>query len=195
MSQYKYYFKKPRSEITKDILKGLALVGVVTLAGVFSPSAFARQFWKIVRNIDAEKGNKKKFYDTFYRLRKQGYVDITERNRQVYISLTAEGKKRAGRFQIDALRIAKPKKWDEKWRIVIFDIDDRRRVKREAFRGKLIDLGFVLLQESVWVYPYNCEDEIKLLQEFFGLTSKEICVIVAERIWDDEKLRKTFKFS
>lgn len=191
MGRYKYYFKKPKSEITKDILKGLAVAGVITLAGVLSPSSLAASFWRSV--LKRKNYTRKRFYDVFYRLRKEGCFDIQEHSHQVYISLTEEGKKRAGRFQIDSLNIKKPKQWDRKWRIVIFDISHLHRFKREAFRGKLKQLGFCQLQKSVWVHPYNCEDEIKLLQEFLNLTSKEIRLIVADKIWDDKPLKQYFK--
>ncbi len=32
MSKYKYYFKKPKSEIAKDIFKTLAMAGVIVIA-------------------------------------------------------------------------------------------------------------------------------------------------------------------
>jgi len=107
--------------------------------------------------------------------------------------LTSEGKKKAGRFQIDSLKIAKPKNWDKKWRLVIFDISQLRQVMRNAFRGKLKELGFYPLQKSVWVCPYECQDEIALLRDFFGLNEKEIRLIRAEDIEDDSYLRKIFK--
>lgn len=190
------YLHKPKSELTKKILAGLAIAGVITIVGIFSPGAFAKVFWTVVWRMTKEKKKEydhKKFYDTFYRLRKEGCIGIAERNSQTYISLTKKGKRRAGKFQIDSLQIKKPNHWDGKYRIVIFDISNKRRIKREALRGKLIELDFLQLQKSVWVCPYPCEKEIKLLQEFFGLTSKELRLIVADTIWDDEILRKSLR--
>ncbi len=99
----------------------------------------------------------------------------------------------AGRFQIDSLKINKPKDWDKKWRIVIFDIAQLKSLQRNAFRGKLKELGFYPLQKSVWIHPYKCKDEIELLCEFFGLGKKEIRLITAENIEDDRYLREIFK--
>lgn len=113
-------------------------------------------------------------------------------NHQIYISLTKEGKKKAGRFQIDSLQIQKPKRWDRKWRIVLFDIENSKGIKREALRGKLRELGFYLYQKSVWIHPYKCEDEINTLKEFFGLGEEEICLIVAEGIANEKKVREHF---
>jgi len=140
-----------------------------------------------------KKYGRKKVYDTFYTLQKQGYIKIGKRNHQIYISLTEKGKKKAGRFQIDNLKIKKPIKWDRKWRLVIFDISQLQRIKREAFRGKLKDLGFAPLQKSIWIHPYPCKDEIDLLKEFFGLSLKELRLITAESIGDDTYPRGVFK--
>ena len=98
-------------------------------------------------------------------------------------------------FQIDALTIKKPKKWDKKWRIVIFDIAQLKKTYREAFRGKLKELGFYPLQKSVWVYPFDCQAETELLKDFFGLSDQEMRLIVADNISKDDQLRKSFKLT
>lgn len=191
MSKYKYYFRKPKSEIVKDVLRGLAVAGAVSIAAA-SPY-FTSNLMRGFRNN--KKYESKKIYDTFYKLNKSGYIRIERRNHQIHISLTNEGKKKAGRFQIDSLKINKPKKWDQKWRVVIFDISQLKRLQRNAFRGKLKELGFYLLQKSVWVHAYPCKDEIELLREFFGLTHKEIRLITAENIEEDDYFRKIFKIN
>lgn len=189
MSKYRYYFSKPRSEIVKDVLKGLAIGGAVCIAAA-SPYFVSN----LLRNVqNGKKYKSKKVYDTFYNLKRQGYINIKKKNHQIYISLTKEGKKKAGRFQIDCLKIKKPKQWDKKWRLVIFDIAQLKNLQRNAFRGKLKELGFYLLQKSVWVCPHSCRDEIELLREFFGLSQKEIRLITAENIEEDDFLRKIFK--
>lgn len=191
MSKYKYYFSKPRSEIIKDIFKGLAVAGAVCIAA--SSPYFAANIWN---NFNKQKKYKpKKVYDAFYNLKRQGYISIEKKNHQIYISLTVEGRKKAGRFQIGSLKINKPKKWDKKWRIVIFDIAHLKNLQRNAFRGKLKELGFLQLQKSVWVHPFPCEDEIFLLRDFFGLSQKEIRLITAENIENDNFLRKAFRIS
>lgn len=189
MSQYKYYLRKPKSEIAKDILSGLAITGAICLAAT-SPY-FSVNLIRAVRNRGKYKN--KRVYDAFYKLRRNGCLNIAQRNHQIYISLTERGKKLAGRFQIDDLKINKPKKWDGKWRLVIFDIAQLNLIKRNAFRGKLKELGFSPLQKSVWVCPYECVDEITLLRDFFGLTRKDIRLITAEDIEEDGFLKRIFK--
>ena len=82
---------------------------------------------------------------------------FTAKNKDVLISalliiksifhLLKKGNEKAGWMQIDDLKIAKPKKWDKKWRLVIFDIAQIEKIYREElFRGKLKKLGFLSLK-------------------------------------------------
>lgn len=187
--KYKYYFKKPRSEIVKDILRWTATAGLVYIAA--SSPYFIINLMKGLKN--RQKYKKRNVYEAFRRLRRQGCINIEKKNKQIYISLTERGKKMAGWLQIDALKIKRPKKWDKRWRVVIFDIAQLKRFFREAFRGKLKELGFYPLQKSVWICPFDCQDEIQVLREFFGLSQNEMRLITAQDIGPDEHLRKSFK--
>lgn len=187
--KYKYYLAKPRSEIAKDIFTWLLVGGMVAVAAT-SPY-FVQNVIKGHKKW--QKYPKRKVSDTFYRLRKQGFIEIQTVNRQIYISLTKEGRKRAGIFQIDKLKLTKPKRWDRKWRLLMFDVPQKRKIYREALRGKLKELGFLPLQKSVWIYPFECRAEMELLQDFFGLSQNELRLIIAENIGDDSGLRQEFK--
>lgn len=189
IKKYKYYFKKPKSEIVKDVLYWLFITGAILIAAT-SPY-FIRNLLRNYKKL--KRYSKRKIHDTFYDLRKRGLINIEKRNHQIYISLTEKGRKKAGWFQIDSLRIKKPKKWDKKWRLVIFDIAQFKKIYRESFRGKLKELKFFPLQKSVWIHPYDCQAEIELLKDFFGLSEKEVRLIVAEDIGRGDELRKIFK--
>lgn len=189
MTKYKYYFRKPKSEIVKDVLSWLFMAGAIYIAA--SSPYFILNLLKNFKK--GQKYQRKKVYDAFYRLRKEGCIEIKKNDRQIYIALTEKGKRKAGWLQIDALRIKRPKRWDGKWRIIIFDIAHLKKIYREAFRGKLKELGFCQLQKSVWVYPFDCRDEIELLREFFRLSEKEMRIIIAENIGKDDWLKKVFQ--
>jgi DNA-binding transcriptional regulator PaaX len=191
MSKYKYYFRKAKSEIVKDFLYWLMISGAVAVAA--GSPYFGVNLWKAFKR--RKKYESKKIYDVFYRLKRRNCIEIKNRGYQVYISLTEKGKKEAGWLQINALKIKKPKKWDKKWRIVIFDIAQLKKIQREAFRGKLKELGFKPLQKSVWIHPFDCKDEIELLKDFFGLTEKEVRLIVSPDIGKEKELRKIFRLS
>ena len=191
MTKYKYYLRKPRSEIIKDILLVLATGGLICLAAT-SPYFGVN----LIRGISRWKKYKpRKLTDAFKRLQKRGCIEIEVIRNQIYIRLTKEGRKLAGWMQIDALKIKRPKKWDGNWRLVIFDISQMKKSHREALRGKLKQLGFYPLQKSVWIHPFECRDEIELLRDFFGLSEKEMRLIVARDIGKDDWLKKHFKLS
>jgi DNA-binding transcriptional regulator PaaX len=186
--KYKYYFKKPRSEIVKDIFELLIASGALVIAA--SSPYFALNIIRWHKNF--KKYPKRKIYDTFYTLKRQGMIKIRKDGHQIYISLTEKGKKKAGVFQINSLEIKKPKRWDKKWRVIIFDISELKRTYREAFRGKLKELGFYPLQRSVWVHPFNCEPEVNLLKDFFGLSDSELRLMVVEKIDGEKEIKKFF---
>ncbi len=83
-------------------------------------------------------------------------------------------------------------KWDGKWRVVIFDIPGHMERQRHAFRNKIKALGFRMIQRSVFVIPYPCEQELADLCRKLKL-SDYVDVILAESILSHEDdLRKAF---
>ncbi len=188
LGKYKYYFRKPKSEIVKDILSWLAIAGAIYVAA--SSPYFVMRLWRNLKRW--QKYPKRKFYTAFHRLQKEDCLEIRKKNHQIYITLTEKGRIKAGRFQIDSLEVKRLKKWDKLWRMVIFDISQLRKFYRDLFRQKLKDLGFYQLQKSVWVHAFDCRDEIELLKEFFGLSEKEVCLVVAKEVDNDDKMREFF---
>jgi len=182
---------------SKIILKSLVVGGLIIIT-VASPRLGRLLVNEWLRHNNMPEAGKKKqikFCDAFHYLRKKGLIHIEYKGQQMYISLTKEGKKRAGKYKIDDLKIKKPRTWDRKWRILIFDIQDKQRIKREALRGKIKELGLFQLQKSVWVYPYDFRDEMSLLRDFFGLTGAEMKLITASEIEGDGLVKKYFQLS
>lgn len=50
--------------------------------------------------------------------------------------------------------------WDGKWRIVIFDIPEQKRLIRDLFRRNLKKWGFKHLQKSVWISKKNVTEKL-----------------------------------
>lgn len=128
------------------------------------------------------------------RLRERGLIERIQTDHGLALRLTEKGVQFAVSIEEEEkiFEIQKPKKWDEKWRIVIFDIWERRRTVRDRLRNLLQKNGFVKVQNSVWVYPYDCEELFVFLRTNLRL-GKGILYIVAEEIEYDETLRKHFK--
>jgi CRISPR-associated endonuclease Cas2 len=176
---------------SKEVLKYLLLAGAVYIAA--SSPSFAFQLTKNIWKPKRLPYSKRKITDAFIYLKKRKLIEVKREDHDVCIALTEEGRKRAGKYQIDDLEIKTPKKWDGKWRVVIFDIPDGQRVQRDAFRRKLKEFGFFSLQKSVWVHLFDCKEEIELLREFFGLDKKQIQVLLVDKIESDLPLRKIYK--
>lgn len=120
-------------------------------------------------------------------------VDYKEKDDgTVEIVLTREGKKRALKYQFDELKIKKPDKWDKKWRVVIFDIPEKKKMAREALRNKLKELGFLELQKSVFIHPYPCEDEIDFVAEVFEIRN-HIRLLLVDSFTNEEQFRLKFE--
>lgn len=184
---------KNKKEITKTILKVLLLTGGIAIAST-SPYFASRAIPALIRDVKFLRNKKKRRYasNMFCRLKNQGLIRIEYQRKQMYISLTKEGKKKAGKYQIDDLEIKKTWRWDKRWRVLIFDIKNKDKIKREALRGKLKELGLYKLQKSVWVCPYNFKKEVEILKVFFGFKNNEMITIDASRIENDQNARLFF---
>jgi len=177
---------------TKEVLKYLLLAGAVYIAA--SSPYFALNLIKNIPRLKKELvKNKKKSISVFNYLKRRGLIEMKRERHDVRIALTKEGKKRAGKYQINDLEITKPKKWDKKWRVIIFDIPTSSRLIRDIFRRKLKEFGFYPLQQSVWIFPYPCKEEIDLLREFLGLNKKQIQVLEVTKLENEPFFKKIFK--
>jgi hypothetical protein len=174
---------------SKELLKYLLVAGIVAAGSVFSPQL---PYTILCRILSHRKINKKKSSDCFRYLLKRKLITLERNGHDTSIILTPEGKKRAGKYQIDELQIMHPKKWDGKWRVVIFDIPSHSDFVRNVFRKKLKELGFYLMQKSAWVYPFECKKEISLLRDFLGADEKQVRVLEINHIENDHFLRNAF---
>lgn len=115
-----------------------------------------------------------------------------EKDGKITLIISEAGKKKVLSYQVEEMVIKKPKVWDKKWRLVIFDIPEKKRKIRDALRLKLQELGFYELQKSVFVHPFDCKDEIDFIVEFFELRPFVRFAIV-ESIDNELHLKKIFK--
>src|SRR3989344_9211739 len=88
-----------------------------------------------------------KLIEKGFLISRNGFLEISEKG-SLALELLKDGN----------AKLKTPKKWDKKWRILIFDVDESKRPIRDKLRRSLISVGFQRLQDSVWIYPYDCED-------------------------------------
>lgn len=105
--------------------------------------------------------------------------------------MTPKGEGILRQWQFTNFRLERPKKWDKKWRVIIFDIPEKKRRIRDQVRSLFKSAGFYLLQDSVWVYPYDCEDVLTLLKSNLGV-GKNILYLIVDELENDKHLRQSF---
>ncbi len=176
---------------TKFLLMTIA-VGGIAFVGALSPALFL-----IADNAGLRKKySKKQLQNTFGLLKQRKLIEIIqEKNGKTKVILTNTGEKRVKEFCFEQLRIQKAKKWDKKWRVLVYDIPTKPKVyntAREALRAKIKEIGFVQLQKSVWVCPYECEDEILFLSESYHVT-RFIEIFTVDKMLHGERLERKFK--
>lgn len=112
------------------------------------------------------------------------------KNGSITVILTNKGKIKALTYKLSEMNLQKGD-WDKKWRVVFFDIPEKQRAHRDIFRDNLKKIGFYELQKSVFIFPYECENEIEFLIEFYNIR-KWARFAVLEKIDDDVYLKKAF---
>lgn len=108
-----------------------------------------------------------------------------------YYELTSQGKSLLHRWQFADYRLRRPKRWDKKWRVIIFDIPEKKRKTRDDLTRLFRQAGIRRLQNSVWIYPYDCEDIIALLKTDFGI-GKYLLYMIVDELENDKHLREEF---
>lgn len=175
--------KKSSTKITNIVLGVIFVCGVVTIAAT-APNVF-QIFGKRYKKIN--KYNKRQIQNNLQYLKQKKMISfVRESDDKITVKITKNGYKKIVQYSIDELEIKKPKKWDKKWRIVTFDIPDKNKKARDALRRKLKDLGFYQFQKSVWIYPYECSDEIMFVVKIFNIERFVEILTVTEIIREDK---------
>lgn len=98
--------------------------------------------------------NKSALSRAIARLKEKGFVEKEVNTGEIIVKLTDSGKTTL------LLTSDNVEKWDGKWRIVVFDIPEQRRIIRNLFRRNLKKWGFKGLQKSVWISKKNVTEKL-----------------------------------
>lgn len=165
-----------RNQVQKIILETIKVAGFLSVA-VVAPNVLGamarigliprkRQRELIRRSVD--------------RMYAQGLL----RHKAGNVCLTERGERHLKKLRVKVFDLQKPPRWDGKWRVLIFDIPERRRKLRDEVRRTLLGNGFVRVQDSVWVYPYDCEDWVTLWKADLKVGKELLYLIVDSMEWD-----------
>lgn len=161
-----------------------AVLSTIQVAGIITVAAMAPNIFQILGKMQRN-CSQKSLESAVQRLITHGLLQRSPDG----LGLTQKGERYLDR---SLMKVKRPKKWDHKWRIVIFDIRESRRALRDQLRIMLKQIGFVRLQNSVWTYPFDCEELLLLLKTDYHL-GKEVLYIIADKIERDSELRRQFK--
>ena len=173
-----------RTRVNSAIITTLSIVGVLAV-GLIAPNVLGALGRLGVIGPNQKRQNIKR---SLVRLVESGYV-VLENGRA---RLTPKGERFAMLLHDGRIAAKKPKRWDGKWRLLVFDVPEKRKYKRERIRSVLIHLGCKRLQDSVWVYPYDLEDVVTLLKTDLRI-GKDLLYVIADAIENDAALRAHFK--
>jgi len=180
-----------KGDISKKILRILLISGAVPLA-LSSPRGIRRLSRQLPKEL--RKFKREQLRRALYNLREKNFVKlIHEDKNNIKVELTENGRTITKKMDIDQMQLEKPEFWDKKWRLVVFDIPEKKKMARESLRMKLKDLRFRKFQHSIWITPFPCEKEINFIKSVFNLSDYWIDVIITENLGVKEyQFRKYF---
>ena len=183
-----------RTRARRGMLERIVL-GTLVIGGLAPVALMAPKLLRLIKEEHLDyvlpQDPRQRLYEVMSRLKREGFIRWRERGGKRYPELTDAGRRRARQIVLGELSIPKPRRWDERWRIVTFDIKQEDRLLRDKVRGIIKRLGFMRLQDSVWVYPYDCEEIITLLKTELR-TGSTILYIIADAIEYDKPIRNFF---
>jgi len=175
-------------KIQKAILLSVAAAGLLSVAAM-APNAlqmlamFDRRLIKAGRRYNLNRSLDRLLYNEL--------VHFEENKDGKFLRLTPRGEKEVTKYKLLEAVLNKPRKWDKKWRVLIFDIKEMKRGIRDNLRRTLKAVGFHKLQQSVWVYPYDCEDFMTLLKLDLKI-GKSMLYMIVDKLENDGSLKDIF---
>lgn len=172
-----------RAEIKRLLLEAVALAGFLGVAAVapnvlgamkklgFLPKERQREYIAAARRM----------------LKRQGLLI----EKDGFLRLSPSGEKTLNTLSLKHASIKRPRRWDGKWRTLIFDIPERRRRARDKVREYLRSSGFIRAQDSVWIHPYPCEEFVVLLKAECRI-GKDMLYMIVDSLEGDARFRQAF---
>ena len=172
------------------------ILRTLVVGGAMGVALVAPKTLTLLKKFDRSVAHRKDLYrritQAITRLEHTGFVRISGQYAQRRVALTEKGHAMIETIYASEYRIPEPAFWDGKWRVVMFDIREKRRKARSQLRSLLSGAGFLRLQDSVWIHPYPCDEFIGLVRAYLKSGTGEMLSFVAEALESDKKLRGHF---
>jgi DNA-binding transcriptional regulator PaaX len=146
------------SALIDNLLRLIAFTGM-TATILLAPNAiqlFDKPLQKYLNKLD-DRDRKRELQKTMAYMK---YKQLITEDYEHGLDLTPKAKRRLEKLSFDEIAIPIPKTWDKKWRIIFFDIPEPQKTQRDGFAAKMRQLGFKVLQRSVFVHPFASREEV-----------------------------------
>ncbi len=174
---------KTVDSIWLDLLDGLERLSSASLT---SKKFWYWEYYKSIEKDIKDAEERRRIYQQIYHLERFGYVSkegFTKKGILRALKLKAKHKDQDDRDN-----------WDNKWRVVIFDIPEKKRRLRNHLRVFLVDSGYKLLQNSIWINPTADFDEIQRFVKSLNI-EKYVVLLIVEKISNDLLFKGKFKLN
>ncbi len=163
--------------LTIDILEVVFKVSSILIQSITDQKELKRQ----LKYGDYDDHN---FSVQLKRLIRTGYLEELENDGQHSIRLTKKGRLKLLENMVD-------KTLDGKWRMLSFDVPEKMRSQRDAFRKSIKRIGFRQVQKSLWACPYTHAEEVELSITEHKV-DKYVAYMVVERTDIEPHLKRLF---
>jgi len=154
------------------------------------------QIIKYILVIKKQRVSERKIRLALKGLERRKILNIKKKDDKVYIYVQEKGKMRVVKYSLKLLLDYKQKKkcFDGRWFLVFFDVPEAQRIKRDSLRKFLKGLGFYQYQQSVYIFPYECREEVRLIKKIVE-GAKYMKYIIAEEIEEEAMIKSFFHLS
>jgi len=183
------------NELKQYVLAALGIGAILGGSVLFTPN-FPIILGSILGIIDEIKGikiPKKKVQRVLKQLEKKQLIQIERKGNEVFVTVKKKDDVSILKYSLrEILNLKKKKDWKKRWFMVVFDVPEKERNKRDYLRRFLKEIGFYPYNQSVYVFPYECEKEIGLIKKIVE-GGKYISYIIAEKLEHENQLKIHFR--
>ena len=155
-----------------------------------------KEIIKTIKEVKNIKIDEEKIKNSLKSLEKKEIINLEEKGNEVFVKLKDKNNSTIIKYSIKALLgfKKKEKRWNGKWFLVFFDVPEIQRNKRNYLRKYLLNMGFYRYQQSIYIFPYECEKEIILIKKIVE-GAKYMKYIIADKIEDEKDVKTFFKLN
>ena len=135
-----------KNSIAQIILEKISEVGALTLDAVFPRNRAESKIWRKLLGLpEGYEFSRETFSVALSRLKEQGLVAKSRKERNAFWIITPKGKNKLESYIVEKIKA------DGIPRIVMYDIPEPERRKRDWLRCELVACDYKQLQKSVWL--------------------------------------------